>query len=131
MALQLLALLLLRLRMPLPQVSLCLRYCLRSISHGFFQVKLAASAHPGGCVLVTDAIAALGLGDGSHMLGDVPVVVCDGKATLAADGNTLAGAVRRESEGGPLHDTPPFFSQFPPFPPLLVTASPHAVAFAK
>ena len=72
-------------------------------------MKLAASAHPGGCVLVTDAIAALGLGDGSHMLGDVPVVVCDGKATLAADGNTLAGAVRRESEGGPLHDTPPFF----------------------
>lgn len=58
-------------------------------------MKLAASAHPQGCVLVTDAISALGLGNGRHMLGDVDVNVSDGKATLAADGVTLAGAVSR------------------------------------
>jgi len=59
------------------------------------QVKLAASAHPEGCVLVTDAISALGLGNGRHMLGDVEVNVSDDKATLAADGITLAGAVSK------------------------------------
>ena len=63
------------------------------------KVKLAARAHPHGCVLVTDGIAALGLGDGLHGLGDVPVAVAGGRATLAADGTTLAGAVRTQGGG--------------------------------
>ena len=46
----------------------------------------------GRIVLVSDAIAAAGLGDGSFSLGDVPVTVEDGVSRLA-DG-VLAGAVR-------------------------------------
>ena len=48
-------------------------------------------AGPQRTVLVTDAMAATGLGDGRHPLGSREVVVADGRATLA-DG-TLAGSV--------------------------------------
>lgn len=49
------------------------------------------AAGPGRLVLVTDAMAATGLGDGRHHLGSQEVVVTDGRATLP-DG-TLAGSV--------------------------------------
>ena len=46
-------------------------------------LKIATRSHPRGAVLVTDAIAALGLGDGDHSLGEQRVTVRDGiKATL-------------------------------------------------
>ena len=34
------------------------------------QLKLAGCSHPGGAVLITDAIAAMGLPDGVHSLGE-------------------------------------------------------------
>ena len=62
-------------------------------------VKIAAAARPHGAVLVTDAISALGLPDGTHRVGDISVVVRDGVArkegtgTAGRDGTaTLAGA---------------------------------------
>ena len=54
-------------------------------------VGLVATIAPGRISLVSDAIAALGLGDGSHRLGAREVDVRDGRAQLA-DG-TLAGSV--------------------------------------
>ena len=52
-------------------------------------VELVARAAPGRIALVSDAIAALGLGDGRHRLGDRQVDVADGAVRLP-DG-TLAG----------------------------------------
>jgi N-acetylglucosamine-6-phosphate deacetylase len=40
----------------------------------------------GGLRLITDAIAAAGMGDGEYRLGDAPVVVRDGRAKLAGTG---------------------------------------------
>ena len=54
------------------------------------QMVLAAKG-PNGVILITDAIAGAGVGDGSYDLGGNPVTVTNGKATLA-DG-TLAGSV--------------------------------------
>ncbi len=54
-------------------------------------VGLVARLAPGRVSLVTDAIAALGVGDGDHRLGDRAVEVRDGAARLP-DG-TLAGSV--------------------------------------
>jgi N-acetylglucosamine-6-phosphate deacetylase len=54
-------------------------------------VKLVARVAPGRISLVSDAIAALGLGDGVHRLGNREVLVSRGRARLA-DG-TLAGSV--------------------------------------
>jgi N-acetylglucosamine-6-phosphate deacetylase len=45
----------------------------------------------GGLRLITDAIAAAGMGDGEYRLGEAPVVVRDGRATLARAG-VRAGA---------------------------------------
>lgn len=55
-------------------------------------VCLAYSAHPKGCVLVTDSMAAMGCDDGELDLGDVKVIVKNNKATVAGT-DTLAGAV--------------------------------------
>ena len=49
-------------------------------------------AGPARLTLVTDAMAALGMGDGRYQLGDQIVTVADGSARLA-DG-TLAGAIQ-------------------------------------
>mmetsp|Transcript_50694 Transcript_50694/g.108021 ORF Transcript_50694/g.108021 Transcript_50694/m.108021 type:complete len:574 (-) Transcript_50694:223-1944(-) len=55
-------------------------------------VCMAYRSHPQGCVLVTDAMAAMGLGDGDHHLGSMEVCVKGGRATLAGT-DTLAGSV--------------------------------------
>ena len=55
-------------------------------------VAMAYNSHPSGCVLVTDAMAAMGLGDGTHTLGNMSVdIKCD-RATLTGS-DTLAGSV--------------------------------------
>lgn len=59
-------------------------------------VNVAASSHPNGCVLVTDAMSAMGLPNGTYQLGDVTVdVAADVSASKAVvhGTNTLAGAV--------------------------------------
>lgn len=64
-------------------------------------VRIAYEAHPKGLVLVTDAMQALGLGVGRHLLGDMDVEIFHGKQDGHYDGlhavlantDTLAGAV--------------------------------------
>jgi N-acetylglucosamine-6-phosphate deacetylase len=56
-------------------------------------VQMAMSLHPKGAILVTDAMSAMGLGDGQHMLGTESVVVKGMRATLAHQPETLAGSV--------------------------------------
>jgi N-acetylglucosamine-6-phosphate deacetylase len=46
----------------------------------------------GGLRLVTDAIAAAGMGDGEYRLGNARVVVRDGRARLAGGGDAIAGS---------------------------------------
>ena len=55
-------------------------------------VAMAYKSHPDGCVLVTDAMAALGLDDGEHTLGNMKVNIRGDRATLPGT-ETLAGAV--------------------------------------
>jgi len=55
-------------------------------------VKLAHRLHPNGCVLVTDAMSAMGLGDGTHTLGTMKVDIKGNRATVSGT-NTLAGSV--------------------------------------
>lgn len=55
-------------------------------------VCMAYNSHPDGCVLVTDAMSAMGLGDGIHALGNMSVSIKGDRATLAGT-DTLAGSV--------------------------------------
>ncbi|XP_054730611.1 N-acetylglucosamine-6-phosphate deacetylase [Anastrepha obliqua] len=55
-------------------------------------LRIAHRTHPDGLILVTDAIAALGLGDGKHHLGQLELEVRDGKALIAGT-NTLCGSI--------------------------------------
>ncbi|XP_067640648.1 N-acetylglucosamine-6-phosphate deacetylase isoform X2 [Eurosta solidaginis] len=55
-------------------------------------LRIAHRAHPNGLILVSDAIAALGMGDGKHHLGQLELEVCDGKAFIAGT-NTLCGSI--------------------------------------
>jgi N-acetylglucosamine-6-phosphate deacetylase len=59
--------------------------------HPAFVRLAAASKGAGGIVLITDAMAAAGVGDGRYRLGRLDVDVRDGKATLAS-GGSLAGS---------------------------------------
>jgi N-acetylglucosamine-6-phosphate deacetylase len=59
--------------------------------HPAFVQLAAASKGAGGIVLITDAMAAAGAGDGRYRLGRLDVDVRDGKATLAS-GGSLAGS---------------------------------------
>jgi N-acetylglucosamine-6-phosphate deacetylase len=59
--------------------------------HPSFVRLAAASKGADGFVLITDAIAAAGVGDGRYRLGRFDVDVRDGMATLA-DGGSLAGS---------------------------------------
>jgi N-acetylglucosamine-6-phosphate deacetylase len=56
-------------------------------------LRLAATAAPGRLVAITDAISATGLPDGRHRLGELVVSVCEGRAVLADEPETLAGSV--------------------------------------
>lgn len=60
-------------------------------------LQLAFSAAPGRCTLVSDAIAAAGIGDGTVRLGEVTVVVEDGVARRG-DG-TIAGSAGKLRDG--------------------------------
>jgi N-acetylglucosamine-6-phosphate deacetylase len=55
-------------------------------------VCMAYQSHPHGCVLVTDAMAAMGLGNGEHLLGNMKVTITGDRATLAGK-DVLAGSV--------------------------------------
>lgn len=55
-------------------------------------VRLAHSLCPDRAILITDAMSAMGLGDGEHSLGDTRVMVKGMKATVAGT-DTLAGSV--------------------------------------
>jgi N-acetylglucosamine-6-phosphate deacetylase len=54
-------------------------------------VRLAASQGRDRLVLVTDAMSATGMGDGSYQLGGLPVTVVDGQARASTSGS-LAGS---------------------------------------
>lgn len=54
--------------------------------------RIAHRSHPRGLVLITDAIAALGLAPGLHKLGPMQVEIDHEKATLQGT-NTLAGSI--------------------------------------
>lgn len=54
-------------------------------------MRLAVGAAPGRVALVTDAMAAAGVGDGAYRLGPLDVEVTDGVARLAG-GGTMAGS---------------------------------------
>ena len=56
-------------------------------------LALAAAAAPERLVAITDAIAATGLADGAHRLGELDVTVADGRAVLTDAPATLAGSV--------------------------------------
>ncbi|CAG8533916.1 17168_t:CDS:2 [Dentiscutata heterogama] len=56
-------------------------------------IKMAYDSHPAGAVLVTDAMAAMGLPPGDYTLGDIPVrKVNDERVEVIGDGR-LAGSV--------------------------------------
>lgn len=55
-------------------------------------IRLAWQAHPKGIVLITDAIAAMGLSEGSYRLGTEEVVVRKDKAVIAG-ADTIAGSI--------------------------------------
>uniref|UniRef100_A0A4W2BNI2 N-acetylglucosamine-6-phosphate deacetylase n=1 Tax=Bos indicus x Bos taurus TaxID=30522 RepID=A0A4W2BNI2_BOBOX len=55
-------------------------------------LRIAHRAHPKGLVLVTDAVPALGLGNGRHTLGQQEVEV-DGLTAYVAGTNTLSGSI--------------------------------------
>ncbi|MCB1137043.1 MAG: amidohydrolase family protein, partial [Chlamydiia bacterium] len=57
-------------------------------------VALSYPAHPEGMILVTDAMAAMGLDEGSYCLGSMEVEVANGRAVIAGT-QTLAGSVLR------------------------------------
>lgn len=50
-------------------------------------------------LLITDAMSATGLSDGAYMLGDLPVTVLEGKATLTDNPSALAGSTLTMIEG--------------------------------
>jgi N-acetylglucosamine-6-phosphate deacetylase len=60
-------------------------------------VRLAFAASPGRCSLVSDAIAAAGLGDGSYRLGELEIEV-EGGVARRSDG-VLAGSAAPLREG--------------------------------
>eukprot|EP00039_Didymoeca_costata_P018831 m.335159 g.335159 ORF g.335159 m.335159 type:complete len:412 (-) comp17527_c0_seq1:1243-2478(-) len=56
-------------------------------------LRMAHSTHPKGCVLVTDAMAAMGLSAGVHSLGEMSVHLGENsRASIAGKPETLAGS---------------------------------------
>uniref|UniRef100_A0A2P2IBP7 N-acetylglucosamine-6-phosphate deacetylase n=1 Tax=Hirondellea gigas TaxID=1518452 RepID=A0A2P2IBP7_9CRUS len=60
-------------------------------------LRIAHRTHPHGLVLVTDAMAALGLGEGAHNIGQLAVEVRDRRAFLPGTA-TLAGSIATMDE---------------------------------
>ena len=58
-------------------------------------LRMAHSTDPKGCILVTDAMAAMGLPAGEHSLGVMTVLVDDNYKAVIAGTNTLAGSAAR------------------------------------
>jgi len=56
-------------------------------------LSLVAAVAPARLVAITDATAACGMPPGDYMVGDLNVVVCDGRVVLADDPATLAGSL--------------------------------------
>jgi len=69
------------------------------VDAGFTRLVFAAAA-PGRVVLVTDAMAAAGMPDGSYQLGPLRVVVAGGVARVAGGGGAIAGGVPPAAGGG-------------------------------
>ncbi|XP_046394765.1 N-acetylglucosamine-6-phosphate deacetylase [Ischnura elegans] len=55
-------------------------------------LRIAHRTHPKGLVLVTDAISAMGLEEGTHRIGQMAIEVRSGKAFVAGT-NTLCGSI--------------------------------------
>lgn len=55
-------------------------------------IKIAYSTHPSGCVLVSDAMAAMGLPSGRHSLGTIDVTISKERRATVSDSETLAGS---------------------------------------
>jgi len=55
-------------------------------------LRIAYRTHPQGLILVTDAISALGLEEGVHHIGQLPLQVKQGKAFIAGT-ETLCGSI--------------------------------------
>ncbi|CAG8545580.1 10409_t:CDS:2 [Racocetra fulgida] len=56
-------------------------------------IKMAYDSHPDGAVLVTDAMAAMGLPPGDYTLGDIPVRKIGDERVEVIDNGRLAGSV--------------------------------------
>jgi len=55
-------------------------------------LRIAHRTHPGGLILVTDAISAMGLEEGTHRIGQYSIEVRDHKAFISGT-NTLCGSI--------------------------------------
>uniref|UniRef100_A0A915IDH1 N-acetylglucosamine-6-phosphate deacetylase n=1 Tax=Romanomermis culicivorax TaxID=13658 RepID=A0A915IDH1_ROMCU len=55
-------------------------------------LRIAHRTHPDGLILVTDAVALLGLGDGTHRLGDMNIEVKNKRALIAGT-ETITGSI--------------------------------------
>jgi N-acetylglucosamine-6-phosphate deacetylase len=60
--------------------------------HAAMVALLARLKNEGDLLLITDAMSATGLSDGDYKIGDLPVVVKDGIATLRDNSGALAGS---------------------------------------
>jgi len=56
-------------------------------------INLCWKANPSGLILVTDAIAALGLADGSYVLGGQSITLKDGIANISGTGTLAGGSI--------------------------------------
>lgn len=60
-------------------------------------LRIAHRTHPDGLIIVTDAISAMGLEEGTHRIGQLAIQVRDKKAFIAGT-NTLCGSIATMDE---------------------------------